>query len=64
MNNFLYAMTESFGSKQIVIGGLGMENLQEVFGKMIPGFQTIFGSVLDYLIWFCCERNTDRGIGC
>ena len=30
-----------------MIGGLGMENLQEVFEKMIPGFQTIFGNVLE-----------------
>ena len=29
-----------------------MENLQEVFGKMIPGFQTIFGNVLERIILY------------
>ena len=35
-----------------MIGGLGMENLQEVFEKMIPGFQTIFGNVLEKVILY------------
>ena len=35
-----------------MIGGLGMENLQEVFEKMIPGFQTIFGNVLERIILY------------
>lgn len=29
-----------------------MENLQEVFEKMIPGFQTIFGNVLERIILY------------
>ncbi len=29
-----------------------MENLQEVFEKMIPGFQTIFGNVLEQIILY------------
>ena len=29
-----------------------MENLQEVFAKMIPGFQTIFGNVLEKVILY------------
>ena len=29
-----------------------MENLQEVFEKMIPGFQTIFGNVLEKIILY------------
>ena len=29
-----------------------MENLQEVFEKMIPGFQTIFGNVLEGIILY------------
>lgn len=29
-----------------------MENLQEVFEKMIPGFQTIFGNVLEKVILY------------
>ena len=29
-----------------------MENLQEVFERMIPGFQTIFGNVLDRIILY------------
>lgn len=35
-----------------MIGGLGMENLQEVFEKMIPGFRTIFGNVLERIILY------------
>ena len=35
-----------------MIGGFGMENLQEVFEKMIPGFQTIFGNVLEKIILY------------
>ena len=35
-----------------MIGGLGMENLQEVFEKMIPGFQTLFGNVLERIILY------------
>ena len=35
-----------------MIGGLGMENLQEVFEKMIPGFQMIFGNVLEMIILY------------
>ena len=35
-----------------MIGGLGMENLQEVFEKMIPGFQMIFGNVLEKIILY------------
>ena len=35
-----------------MIGGLGMDNLQEVFEKMIPGFQTIFGNVLERIILY------------
>ena len=35
-----------------MIEGLGMENLQEVFEKMIPGFQTIFGNVLERIILY------------
>ena len=29
-----------------------MENLQEVFERMIPGFQTIFGNVLERIILY------------
>ena len=29
-----------------------MKNLQEVFEKMIPGFQTIFGNVLERIILY------------
>ena len=29
-----------------------MENLQEAFEKMIPGFQTIFGNVLERIILY------------
>ena len=29
-----------------------MENLQEVFEKMIPGFQTIFGNILERIILY------------
>ena len=29
-----------------------MENLQEVFEKMLPGFQTIFGNVLERIILY------------
>ena len=29
-----------------------MENLQEVFEKMIPGFRTIFGNVLERIILY------------
>ena len=29
-----------------------MENLQEVFERMIPGFQTIFGNVLEGIILY------------
>lgn len=29
-----------------------MDNLQEIFGKMIPGFQIIFGNVLERIILY------------
>lgn len=41
-----------------MIGGFGMENLQEVFEKMIPGFQMIFGNVLERIILY---GSVERG---
>lgn len=39
-----------------------MENLQEVFEKMIPGFQMIFGNVLDKIILYgSVARGTQTG---
>ena len=38
-----------------------MENLQEVFEKMIPGFQTIFGNVLERIILYgSVARGTQK----
>lgn len=37
-----------------------MENLQEVFEKMIPGFQTIFGNVLERIILMVLSQEGHR----
>lgn len=50
MEPYIYWQTQSEWQK--IIGGLGMENLQELFEKMIPGFQTIFGNVLERIILY------------
>ena len=37
-----------------------MDSLQEAFGKMIPGFQNIFGNVLEQIILYgSAARGTD-----
>lgn len=50
MEPYIYWQMQSEWQK--IIGGLGMENLQELFEKMIPGFQTIFGNVLERIILY------------
>ena len=42
------------------------KNLNLYSKQRLAGFSDDFWKCTgeDYLIWFCCERNADRGIGC